>query len=163
MSDATKASRRKKAAPNQPNTEKRRKPNAGSFKKGNLANPAGRPVSQTREAAKAATRLLALHRENITKATIRNALTGDVAAQRLCLERLLPPRKGAPVELNLPGLNDLDQLDASTKVLLEAVAAGEVTPDEARHIGDLIELRRKVLEAKTLEKRLAELEASLAG
>ena len=38
----------------------------------------------------------------LTQKAIDLALTGDMAALRLCLDRILPPRKDRPVSFTLP-------------------------------------------------------------
>ena len=64
---------------------------------------------------------------------------GDVQAIRVLLERLDPLRKGAPVELpGLPAVVDATSArDASARVL-ELVAAGELSAEEARAVQELI-------------------------
>ena len=41
----------------------------------------------------------------LTQKAIDLALGGDMAALRLCLDRILPPRKDRPVSFTLPEIN----------------------------------------------------------
>jgi hypothetical protein len=80
-------------------------------------------------------------------------------ALRLCLERILPPRKERPVEIELPSLTGAKDAVAASAALLAATAAGEIAPGEASAIGKLLELHLRAIEAHDLEARLATLEA----
>jgi hypothetical protein len=103
--------------------------------------------------------LLEGQHEALTKAAIDKALTGDPTALRLCLDRLAPPRKDAPISFDLPAVVTVaDAVGASTAVLA-AVAAGEVTPDEAGRIMALLTAHRSIVETGDLEGRIATLEA----
>jgi uncharacterized protein (DUF1778 family) len=56
------------------------------------------------------------------------ALTGDMAALRLCLERILPPRKDRPVNFAFPKITNAKEAAATMSAVLAAVASGELTP-----------------------------------
>lgn len=86
------------------------------------------------------------------------ALAGDLTALRLCLERIVPPRKDSPVRLELPPMESSADLPAVTAAMLQAVAHGELTPSEATAMAGLIEAHRKALETEELERRIAALE-----
>ncbi|MBT8002711.1 MAG: helix-turn-helix domain-containing protein [Rhodospirillales bacterium] len=53
------------------------------------------------------------------------------AAMRLCLERICPPRKDQPVLIDLPEMTTSKGVSRVMAGILEAVADGEITPDEA--------------------------------
>ena len=62
-------------------------------------NPAGRLRGTKNRATKAAEELLEGEAEALTRKAVELALAGDTVALRLCLERLLPPRKSRRVTL----------------------------------------------------------------
>jgi hypothetical protein len=74
------------------------------------------------------------------------ALTGDTTALRLCLERICPPRKDAPVTFPLPKLETADDAAAAMAAIAEGVASGELTPMEARDVAAIVESFVKVRE-----------------
>jgi hypothetical protein len=79
-------------------------------------------------------------------------------ALRLCLDRIAPPRKDSPVTMELPPVRTAaDALEASAAVL-EAVAAGEATPDEGGRIMALLMAHRGIVETADLDRRLTALE-----
>ena len=69
--------------------EKTGRDQAGRFAKGHSGNPAGKPPGCRHRATRAAEALLAGEAGALTRKAIETALQGDVAALRLCLERLL--------------------------------------------------------------------------
>ncbi|WP_323007756.1 hypothetical protein [Pseudorhodobacter sp.] len=86
------------------------------------------------------------------------ALAGDTAALRLCLERIAPPRKDAPVSFALPRMKSAADAAKGAAALLAAVAIGDLTPTEGAHVMSLIETYRRTLETTELEARLLALE-----
>ena len=72
----------------------------GRFSPGCSGNPAG----TRHKATQAALALLSGEVDGLTRKAVELALAGDVTALRLCLERLVPPCREAPVSLDLPRL-----------------------------------------------------------
>src|SRR5207248_1837063 len=67
------------------------------FRRGESGNSAGRPVGARHKATVAAETLLDGEAEGLTRKVLEMALAGDNVAMRLCLERILPPRRERPV------------------------------------------------------------------
>ena len=132
----------------------------GTFATGNNANPGGRPRGARHRVTRAIEELLEGEHEALTRKAIEKALEGDMTALRLCLDRLAPPRKDAPISTDLPIVrNARDALEASA-VLLAAVSAGEVTPDEGGRVMALLTAHKGILETADLEARIAALEGT---
>src|SRR5918999_1719191 len=122
--------------------------------KGVSGNPAGRPKGARHKYLVAMEALLDGEAESLTRKAIGLALAGDTTALRLCLERILPARKDRPVQLELPPIEGVRDLARATMVLLQAVAAGEITPAEAGEVAKLVEVHRRTVETVELEERL---------
>ena len=75
------------------------------FKPGRSGNPAGCPRGTKNRSTLAAEALLEGEAERLSRKAVEMALEGDVAAMRLVLERLIPPRRDRPVSLNLPPID----------------------------------------------------------
>lgn len=102
--------------------------------------------------------LLEGEHEKLTRVAIDRALGGDMVALRLCLERIAPPRRDAPVRIELPAIKSAaDAVDASAAVL-EAVASGDITPEEAGRIMVLLTAHKALVETCELEQRIEALE-----
>jgi hypothetical protein len=62
----------------------------------------------------------------LVDATLGWAQGGNKPMLRLCLERLLPPRREAPVWLNLPPIETRGDLRQAMKAVANAVAQGDL-------------------------------------
>lgn len=122
----------------------------------------GRPKGARHRTTLAIEALLEGQHAALTQKAIDKALEGDTVALRLCLDRLAPPRKDAPITLELPPVRSAqDAVDASAAVLA-ALAAGEVTPDEAGRVMALLTAHKGIVETGDLERRIAALEGEKA-
>ena len=130
----------------------------GTFGPGNPCKPKG----ARHKATQAALALLDGEAEALTRQAVTMALGGDTTALRLCLERIAPPRKDAPVSFTLPLMQSGADAAKAAGSVLAAVAEGELTPTEGAHIMALVETYRRTLETSELETRLAALEGAKA-
>jgi len=129
---------------------------SGTFAPGNL----GKPRGARHKATRAALELLEGEAEALTRRAVTMALDGDGTALRLCLERIAPPRKDAPVAFDLPPMQGAADAVEAARAVLAAVAAGDLTPIEGAQVMALVEAFRRTLETSELEARLAALEAA---
>lgn len=132
---------------------------AGRWKPGQSGNPAGKPKGARHKATQAVEALLEGQAEALTQKAIEKALEGDGVALRLCLERIAPARKDAAVCFDLPAIASAADTVSASSALLEAVAAGNVTPDEASRIMALLTSHKALVEVCELERRIEALEA----
>jgi hypothetical protein len=126
----------------------------GTFGPGNP----GKPKGTRHKATRAALALLDGEAEALTRRAVDLALGGDTTALRLCLERIAPPRKDAPVTFTLPPMQSAADAAKAAGAVLDAVAIGDLTPTEGAHIMALVETYRRTLETSDIEARLAALE-----
>lgn len=108
------------------------------FKKGQSGNPAGRPKGSLNQTTLACQELLDGEAAAITRKAIEIALEGDLTAIRLCLERIIPPRKERPVIANLPTIKKDSDFPTFTRALLAAVTSGEITISEAQGLLSIV-------------------------
>jgi len=126
----------------------------GTFGKGNP----GKPKGTRHKATQAALALLDGEAEILTRKAVDMALAGDGTALRLCLERIAPARKDAPVAFDLLRMKTARDAVKAAGAIIEAVAAGDLTPSEGAHIMGLVESFRRTLETSDLEARVLALE-----
>ena len=131
-----------------------------SFQKGESGNPAGRPRGSRNRATLLMESLLADDAEAIGRKAIEIAKQGDMAAIRLCMDRLSPPRKGEPVAFELPPLDKPADSVAAVAKIAAAVAAGELTPSEAAELAKVIDVYVRAIETKAFDERLTKIEAT---
>ncbi len=125
-------------------------------------NP-GRPKGSRNRTSLAMEALLEGEAEVLTRKAVELALAGDLTALRLCLDRLLPPRKDRHVPFALPKLETAADAVQASAALVEAVAKGELTPSEAAELSKLVEGFTRALEAHDHEQHLERLEAQAAA
>jgi hypothetical protein len=128
------------------------------FQPGKSGNPNGRPQGSRNAATLALESLLDGQAGALTQKAIDLALAGDMAALRLCLERIIPPRKDRPVNFAFPKIENAKEAAATMSTVLAAVAAGDLTPTEATEVGKLVDIFVKAVEASDLTDRLERLE-----
>ena len=105
----------------------------------------------------AAQALLDGEAEGLTRKAVELALSGDTVALRLCLDRVLPLRKGRPVRFAMPPLDTPADLVAALGSVAKAVSIGELTPDEAAAIGSMLNAQVQAIELVQFKAELAEL------
>jgi hypothetical protein len=123
-------------------------------------NP-GRPKGARHRATVAAEALLDGEAEGLTRKAIDMALGGDTVALRLCLERLIPPRRDRPIAFAVPAVATVADLGPAFTAVLASVAAGKVTPLEAKSVVELFDGARRAFETGELAERIARLEAGV--
>lgn len=144
---------------NAENTAKeQRLPKRQGFVKGQSGNPSGRPKGSRNKATLAAQALLEGESEALTRKAKEMALAGDVTAMRLCLERILPPRRDTLITFDLPEIRSADDVMPAQSAILGQVACGDLTPTEGSVLCGMVENIRKGYEFENLERRLAALE-----
>ena len=135
-----------------------RKPRGRPFKKGQSANPAGRPKGARNRATVISETLFDWEAEALTRKAIEKAKGGDVVCLKLCLDRILPPRRDRGVRFDLPKMCASADATAVMARVLEAVACGDLTPSEGEAVSRLVATWIQALQVVDIEHRLAALE-----
>jgi hypothetical protein len=65
--------------------------------------------------------------EKLTRKAIDLGLAGDMAALRLCVDRIMPPRKDRHVAFPLPAMTEPVDAVKALASMVAAVASGELT------------------------------------
>ena len=112
----------------------------GRFRKGQSGNPAGRSRGSRNKAIVAAEMLLESDAEALTRRAVERALEGDTAALRLCLDRIIPPRRERLVQLGLPPVRSVGDLGGAMAAITTAAARGAITPGEAAELARVVEI-----------------------
>ncbi|MEM0935747.1 MAG: DUF5681 domain-containing protein [Pseudomonadota bacterium] len=126
----------------------------GTFASGNP----GRPKGSRHQTTLAVEALLEGEAEGLTRRAVELALEGDTTALRLCLERIAPTKKDAPVRFDLPPMNTAQDAARAADAILAAVSRGDLTPLEGTSVMALVETFRRTLETTEFEARIAALE-----
>jgi Family of unknown function (DUF5681) len=122
-------------------------------------NPAGRPPGARNRATVLAETLLDDEAEAVVRKAIERAKEGDMAAIRLVMDRICPPRKERPIRFALPKLEQPSDAVAAAALIVEAVASGDLTASEATELSRVVAAYATALEAANFDARLSKLEA----
>ena len=98
----------------------------------------------------------------MTRKAIELALAGDIAALRLCLERLIPPRKDRPIHLILPPIENVQQISLAMAKVSAAIGEGEITPAEGEVLANILVAQKEVMVTGDLERRMEDLERRMS-
>jgi hypothetical protein len=88
------------------------------------------------------------------------ALAGDTTAMRLCLDRILPPRKDRYLAFEMPTLESPADAVKASVALCQGVAEGALTPSEAGELAKLMDGYLKAVDLHDIQQRLDKLEAA---
>lgn len=135
------------------------KPPANRTKRGRFAagNP-GKPRGARHSVTRAAEKLLEGESEALTRKAIEMAKAGDGPALRLCMERLVPPRRDRAIEFVLPDVMTAADHPPALAAILQGVATGEITPQEGQALSAVLEQHRRALETVDIDARLRAIE-----
>jgi Family of unknown function (DUF5681) len=130
------------------------------WRPGQSGNPNGRPLGSRHRATVLAKALFDGQTAELIQKTIDLALAGDSTALRLCIDRIIAPRRDRPVNFRLPAINSAEGVLAAIEAIADGVATGELTPAEAGELAKVVEAYRNAVETAEIERRLSALETA---
>ena len=130
------------------------------WKPGQSGNRRGRPVGCRNKASLQIEQTMLGEAELITRTCIEKAQNGDMTAIKLVLERICPIRKRLGMTLNLPAINNAQDLLPAINTVTDAFASDQLDIDGANTMLTLIEAKRRVIETVELERRIKMLEGN---
>ena len=122
------------------------------------AGNAGRPPGALNKATVAAQTLLDGEAEALTRKAVEMALQGNIAALRLCLERICPPKKERPLIVELPSIEGMVDMPSFTAAIFNAVGSGGIDAGQAASLASLVTNYGRILGLWNLENRIRLLE-----
>lgn len=108
------------------------------YQTGQSGNLNGRPKGSLNKRTHLA-KLLEPHAQALVDKTIELALTGDVNALRLCMERLIPKLVREPIDLCLPKKFNTEQMLKFKAEVLQAMLDGRINVDDAEKLIKLVQ------------------------
>jgi hypothetical protein len=133
-----------------------------TFLPGQSGNPAGRPRGSRNKKTLMLEALLDDESETLMRRVIGLAKMGDDVAMRLVFARMLPPRRDRPVPLGLPRIESEADARRASGDVMEAVGAGEVTPQEAEQLLRVIAGATIVMQSSGTAERMKRLQEQVA-
>ena len=128
----------------------------GRFKAGESGNPSGRPKTESAALRKK----LSERGIEVVNKVLDAALSGDMQACKMVLDRISPSLRPqvAPVNLETPLPESTSQ---TARVFIEAAASGQLPPDVASQLVTAVGTLARVVELEELKDRIESLERAL--
>lgn len=98
--------------------------------------------------------------EQLIQKVMSMALDGDMAAMRLCLERVLAARRDRVVHLELPPIGTVQQNSQAMSTIFIA-GEGQITPAEGEMMANIVTAQTNIFQAEELESRIKKVESLL--
>jgi hypothetical protein len=133
-----------------------------TFQKGQSGNPEGRPRGARNKRTLFAESLFEADIADLVKKLIEVAKTGDVAALRLCIDRICPPQRDRPVALELPAMTTTADAVAAMGAIMQAIGEGDLAAQEAAELANVVARFSQTITTAQLERRLDEVEKAVA-
>jgi hypothetical protein len=124
--------------------------------KGGVRQGAGRPKGSGQAAHYR--EMLEPYAEELIQRVVGMAKEGDMAALKLCLDRLCAPLRPTDNHITIDGLDACTELSGKGEMVLASVAKGLITPVEASNLMSAISSQARIIEVDELERRVSELE-----
>lgn len=124
-----------------------------AFKKGTSGNPSGRLAGQTPGAK--LRKAIELKADDILQAVINAAVSGDMQACKMLLDRITPTLKPQALPIFLPVKSTLAEQGGE---IIEATMTGQIPPDIGSQLITALANQSKIVEIDELTKRIEILE-----
>ena len=98
------------------------------------------------------------HRPELITKAVELAKTGDVAALRLCFDRIAPPPRSEAAPVEIPGLIEASTMSDKARAIIDACGSGNISPDTASMLLGAIANAARIIESDELSARIAALE-----
>src|ERR1700747_3234616 len=130
------------------------------FQPGQSGNPAGRPLGSRNKKTLAVEAAFDERAEEILNDVIGRAKEGEKTAMRLCMERILAPKRERPITIDLPVIETPSDARKALAVITAELGEGGITLGEATKLIALIDRMVRLIErvAKLEQKEREEAE-----
>jgi Family of unknown function (DUF5681) len=130
------------------------KPRGRPFQSGNP----GRPPGSKNKTTRALEQLAEGQAEQVFQKVVEQALAGDVASQRMILDRVYVAPKARPINVTMPPIKGPEDALSAIACVCKALGEGSLTPDETTALSLVIGRSIQVIDLQDHERRIAALE-----
>jgi hypothetical protein len=120
-------------------------------------NP-GRPLGSKNKTTQILERLAEGQAEQLLHKILEQAFAGDVACQRMILDRVYVPPKGRPIDVPIPPINGPQDALSAIAAIFSALGQGLLTPDETTALSLVVGRFIQIIELQDHERRIVALE-----
>lgn len=126
------------------------------FKTGKSGNPSGRPKG-VKDRRVALREKLLPHADQLIEMVTTFAKSGDMAAMKIVMDRIIPPLKEEPIHVRIPKIESAADCTQAQAYVVNAVSAGDMLPSEGQAMSNLIEAQRRAYETTELAQQMRDL------
>jgi hypothetical protein len=94
----------------------------------------------------------------LSRKAVELALGGSEGAPRLCLDRVIAPRRERPIQLAVPPIRSACDIAAAMRVIVKAPEQGAITSDEAFKLSQMVDTVVRAINTSDFHRRLQILE-----
>jgi hypothetical protein len=127
---------------------------SGRFLPGQSGNPAGKAPGTRNRASLLREALRDGEDAGVARIIIDKALAGNSVMARFVIGLLIPRARDRAIEIDLPDCATAEGVLAASSATIQAMASGEITPEEALSVTRLLEFRLKAIAAAGERERL---------
>jgi hypothetical protein len=124
-------------------------------------NP-GRPRGSRNRVTQIAEQVVEAGAEQAIRKILQLGLAGDVSCLKIIADRVYPARRGQPINIVMPAINNPEDALRALAEICKALGEGVLTPDEITALSSVVGRSIQVIELQNLERRIAALEKSRA-
>jgi hypothetical protein len=132
------------------------------FQKGNP----GRPLGSKNKLTRLLEELVEHDGENLTRKAIQLGLKGNVPCLQYLLDRIMPKRRGRPLDFQLPKINGVRDIAPAMAAVTNGLSNGDLTFEEASELMGFLESYERaiirnhhVFRVEGVESRLKQMES----
>lgn len=133
-----------------------------TYQKGESGNPAGRPRGARNKRTLAFESMFDRDATVIIDQLIALAKGGDIAAMRMCMDRIFPRPHGRPVAFDLPPMTSAADAVTAMGGIMQAIGDGDLSAQEGSELSKVVAGFSQTVATADMERRLREVEQSLA-
>ena len=130
------------------------------FEKGHPGGP-GRPRGSRNATNLLLDQIAEGEAATMVRKMIESACEGDKAAARLVLGRIWSAPKGRPLDIDLPDIQDPEDLLFAHAEVVSAVGEGRLTPQEGASLSALLDTHRRAFELVAQDQKIDQLDDRL--
>ena len=112
---------------------------SGQFIKGHSGNPVGRAPGSRNHATVLTEQLFDGASGALANKAVQMALAGDAAALRLCIGRIIAPRRHRPTSFALPALRSAADCAPAMAAIAAAASEGAISTAEASELSQVVD------------------------